>query len=201
MEVVGRGISDAALPYAPLYNDESVQPSNSYYYAVVARNASGSSDPSNKIGPIKVTQRSLVDNCLDTSHGKIEGDVTFATGEDRKTREDPHRLKFAPGCSITYEVTEPIAAFEIAAYFPDDKAKFEIAASNDGNSFEPCEFESQELSKTKNDYGYLRHAVLKGNKLPENARFLRITYPSQSKADSNAQIGRAVIHYGRIAGK
>jgi mannan endo-1,4-beta-mannosidase len=200
-EVVRQSISDAALPYSPLFNDESAVTGKEYYYAVVARNASGSSKPSNKVGPVKAIQRSFVDNCLDTSHVKLEGDVKFATGEDRKTREDSHRLKFAPGGSITYEVAEPIAEFEIAAYFPDDETKFEVAASSDGNSFEPCEYESQELSKTKNDYGYLRHAVLNGNNLPNDAKFLRITYPSQSQPDSHAQIGRVVIHYGRVGGE
>lgn len=200
-EVVGSKISDAALPYAPLFNDEAAEPGKQYYYAVVARNASGTSESSNKVGPVKSIQRSLVDNCLDTTHVKIEGDVTFVNGEDRKTREDSHRLKFAPGGSITYEVSEPIAAFEIAAYFPDDEAKFKIAVSSNGNSFEPCEFELQELSKTKNDYGYLRHAVLKSDKLPEGARFLRITCPSETKADTHAQIGRVVIHYGRVDGE
>jgi mannan endo-1,4-beta-mannosidase len=200
-EVVGQSISDAALPYAPLFHDESAEPGKQYFYAVAARNASGTSAPSNKVGPVNVIQQTLVDNCLDTSQVKIEGDVEFATGEDRKTREDSHRLKFAPGGSITYEVAEPIAAWEIAAYFPDDEAAFEISVSNDGSSYEPCEFVSQELSKTKNDYGYLRHAVLKRSKLPEGTRFLRIAYPSQSKPDTHAQIGRAVIHYGRVDGE
>jgi mannan endo-1,4-beta-mannosidase len=196
-ETVGRGISDAALPYAPLFHDESAEPGKQYFYAVAARNASGTSAPSNKVGPVKAVQLSLVDNCLDTSKVKIEGDVIFATGEDRKTREDSHRLKFAPGGSITYEVSQSIAEFEIAAFFPDDEAVLEIAASRDGHSFEPCDFQSQELSKTKNDYGYLRHAVLRGTELPEGARFLRITYPSRFKPGTHAQIGRVVIHYGR----
>jgi mannan endo-1,4-beta-mannosidase len=200
-QTVGRGVSDAALPYAPLFNDESAEPGKSYYYSVMARNASGTSEPSNKVGPINVARRSLVDNCFDTSKVKIDGDVKFTTGEDRKTREDSHRLKFAPGGSITYEVTEPIAEFEIAAYFPNDEAKFEVSTSRDGNSFKACEFESQELSKTKNDYGYQRHAVLKGSKLPEDARFLQITYPAKSQADTHAQMGRAVIHYGRVNGE
>jgi mannan endo-1,4-beta-mannosidase len=199
-ETVGHGISDAALPYAPLFHDESAEPGKQYYYAVAARNASGTSAPSNKVGPVKATQRTLVDNCLDTSQ-VIESDIKFATGEDRKTREDSHRLKFAPGGSIIYEVALPIAEFEIAAYFPNDEAAFAVSVSSDGNSFEPCEFDSQELSKTKNDYGYLRHAVLAGTKLPQDARFLRVTYPSQSRPDTHAQIGRVVIHYGRLEGE
>ena len=199
-EIVGMSISDAALPYAPLFSDESAEPGKSYFYAVVAHNSSGTSAPSNAIGPMKVVRRSLVDNCLDTSKvTHIDGKVEFATGEDRKTREDSHRLKLLQESSVTYKVDEPIASWHVECYFADDTAMLEVSASEDGERFEPVHFVTKEWGKAKNDYNYLRYAVLSGDGLPPDAKYLRFRFPTQKNTDSVAQIGRLEIHYGLIA--
>jgi len=199
-KTIGQGISDAALPYAPLFSDSSAAPGQSYYYAVVARNASGTSAPSNQVGPVKVVQRSLVDNCLDTSKvARSDGKVEFATGEDRKTREDSHRLKLAPGSSVTYEVDEPIASWFVEAYFVDEASELKVSASKDGQEFEPCTALVQEWSSAKNDYNYLRHAVVHGDGVPQEARYLRFEFPDANNDEAMAQLGRVVIHYGKIA--
>ncbi len=198
-DTVGENVSDAAFPYAPLFHDDTVEPGESYYYAVVARNESGSSKPSNVVGPVKVVRRTLVDNCLDLSKVKTAGDVQLASGEDRKTREDFHRMKFAPGSSITYHVDEPIASWFIETYFGDEASQLLVSASADGTKFEPCQTHYQEWSSVKNDYGYLRHVVISGDGVPQNARYLRFEFPADSAKEATAQIGRAVIHYGQIA--
>ena len=199
-KVVGPSVSDAALPYAPLFHDDSAELGKKYYYSVVARNKSGVSAPSNIVGPIEVVQLCLVDNCLDTSKVvRIDGDEEFATGDDRKTREDSHRLKLAQGSSLTYQVDLPIASWFVEAYFADDQAALEVSASADGKDFQPCQFVTEELSKAKNDYNYLRYAVLRGDSLPADAKYLRIKFPTQKNADSAAQVGRLQIFYGRLA--
>ncbi len=199
-ETVGQGISDAAFPYAPLFSDDSAEPGKSYFYAVVARNAAGTSSPSNTVGPVKAVQRTLVDNCLDLSRiAQSEGDVQFATGEDRKTREDSHRLKIAPGAAVTYHVDEPIAAWTAQVYFLYEDSMIEVAASVDGEHFQPCEVVVEERSSLKNDYNYLRYVVLEGDQLPTGAKYLRFQFPSTSKENAAAQLGRVVIHYGKIA--
>ena len=198
-QVVGHNISDAAFPYAPLFNDDFVRPGESYFYAVAARNSAGTSQRSNVVGPVKVLQHTLVDNCVDLEKvADTDGDAQFATGEDRRTREDSHRIKLPAGASVTYQVDEPIASWKIDAYFADDTSELVVSASEDGQDFRPCDVDVDTRSTTENDYNYLRYAILSGKQLPEGARFLRFEFPAGSDADAAAQIGRVVIHYGRI---
>lgn len=196
---VGSNVSDAAVQYRPLFNDITAEPGKSYYYAVVARNSAGTSSPSNKVGPVEVRQRTLVDNCLDFSHvAKVEGKVQFFSGGDRQTREDAHRLKFAPESSVTYRVDGPIARFQVEVYFSDKEHKaLNVSASTDGVKFSPCEVNSTGDSAA-GDYGYLPYAVLNSASLPPDAKFLRLEYPASEAKDAAAQVGRVVIHYDRI---
>lgn len=199
-KVVGKNISDAALPYAPLFNDDSAEPGQTYFYAVVAHNSSDSSEPSNSVGPVNVIERTFVDNCLDTSKlASSEGDVQFATGDDRKTREDSHRIKLAPHSSITYQVDAAIDSWTADVYFSDDAAQLKVSASADGKNFETCEFDAEEMSKAKNDYNYLRFVLLSGDQLPPNAKFLRLEFDSPTESKLSAQLGRIAIRYGKLA--
>jgi hypothetical protein len=142
----------------------------------------------------------LVDNCQDLAKlASKNGDVQFATGEDRKTREDSHRLKIAPGSSVTYRVDEPIDSWSANVFFVDEAAKLVVSTSEDGEHFEPCKFTAEEMSKAKNDYNYLRFVVLHGDKLPPNAKYLRLEFPESGNPEETAQLGRVVIHYGKVA--
>jgi mannan endo-1,4-beta-mannosidase len=199
-KIVGAGISDAAFPYTPLFNDETAQPGKTYRYAIVARNAAGTSARSSLSEPVKVIERALVDNCLDLSQlAETAGDVQFATGEDRKTREDSHRLKLAIGGSVTYHVDEPISSWAIDCFFLDDDSLLGVSASADGEHFEACEFIVEERSSAKNDYNYHRYVVIRGDSFPTKVRYLRFSLPSNNDTKDAAQIGRVVIRYGRIA--
>ena len=53
-EKIAENVSDADVQYRPLFNDATAEPGQSYCYRVVARNASGASEPSNVIGPVTV---------------------------------------------------------------------------------------------------------------------------------------------------
>lgn len=197
-ELVGTNISDAAYPYAPLFNDDSAKPGESYYYTVVARNVAGDSAASNVVGPVKVIEHTLVDHCENLNHtASTTGDVQLATGEDRKTREDSRRLKLAPGSRVTYKFDEPISGWTIDAYFADDNSQLLLSTSRDGVNFIPCTSDIENHGTAENDYNYLRFAVVRSEQIPSNSKYLRLEFPSVGK-DAPAQIGRVVIHYGRI---
>jgi hypothetical protein len=199
-EIVGKNISDADFPYAPLFTDESAVPGESYYYAVVARNATGESAASNEVGPVQVSERVLVDNCLDLARvAKVQGDVQFVAGEDRKTREDSHRLRLLPGSAVTYKVDGDISRWSVEAYFADDTSQLTAATSLDGVEFQPCEVQTRSRGTAKNDYNYLRNAIVNGECAPGQAKYLRLELPGPENETASAQIGRVVIHYGRIA--
>ena len=91
--MVGTGVSDAQVQYRPLFVDESLQPGKTYHYRVIARNSSGVSEPSNVVGPVRVTHRTLVDELWNDSRIFVkEGNLRFAENEARKFKEDCHRL-------------------------------------------------------------------------------------------------------------
>jgi hypothetical protein len=197
-QVVGENISDAQFAYAPLFADKTALPGESYYYALIARNSTGDSLLSNEVGPVHVKERALVDNCRDLKLvSQVEGDVQPATGEDRKTREDSHRLKLIPGSSVTYKVDEPISNWSVDVYFADDDAKLTASTATDGEDFQPCQVQTRSRGTIENDYGYLRYTIVSGDQLPSGTKYLRLEFPASEK-ETPAQIGRVVIRYGKI---
>jgi hypothetical protein len=50
---VGTDVSDAVKNFVALFDDFSADVGTSYYYRVIAKNVSGSSLPSNVVGPVK----------------------------------------------------------------------------------------------------------------------------------------------------
>jgi hypothetical protein len=65
--VVAANLTDQLLPYAPLYCDSAVESGRDYFYRVSARNAAGSSAPSNVIGPMRADRLWLVDELFDAN--------------------------------------------------------------------------------------------------------------------------------------
>ena len=101
--MVGTGVSDAQVQYRPLFVDESLQPGKSYHYRVIARNSSGVSEPSNVVGPVHVTHRTLVDELWNDSRIFVkEGNLRFVENEARKFKEDCHRLAGQSNSAVIY---------------------------------------------------------------------------------------------------
>ncbi|MEL7147128.1 MAG: cellulase family glycosylhydrolase, partial [Bacteroidota bacterium] len=60
-EIVGYNVSDADVPYFPLFHDETARLGKSYYYSVKSLNSAGISDRSNVVGPVKVKYLAFID--------------------------------------------------------------------------------------------------------------------------------------------
>ena len=91
--VVGKGIDESFVQYRPLFADESA-PAGEWYYRVRANNAAGASEPSNVVGPVKVTHATLVDELADFSkvyarQGGIGNQASATAARPRKTRTAP----------------------------------------------------------------------------------------------------------------
>ena len=96
-------MSDAQVQYHPLYSDETAYPSFRYFYRVIARNASGVSDPSNAVGPVTIDRHTLVDELWNDSRMFLrQGKLTFRQNDARKFKEDCHRLTGEPGSAVVY---------------------------------------------------------------------------------------------------
>ncbi len=137
---VGAGVCEAQVQYHPLFTDESVRPGRDYYYRVVARNASGVSKPSNVIGPVRVTHRTLVDELWNDSRIFLkEGKLHLADNQARKVKEDCHRLSGEAGSAVVYRAPGGIEAVRVFVFSPSDQSAVRLLFSKDGRSFTPVE--------------------------------------------------------------
>lgn len=136
---VGPGVCEAQVQYRPLFADESVRPGREYYYRVVARNVSGVS-PSNVVGPVRVTHRTLVDELWNDSRIFLkEGKLQLVDNQARKFKEDCHRLSGERGSAIVYRAPGGIEAVRVLLFTPSDQPAVRLLFSKDDRSFTAVE--------------------------------------------------------------
>ncbi len=136
---VGTGVGEAQVQYRPLFADASVRPGRLYHYRVIARNSSGPSKPSNVVGPVRVTHRTLVDELWNDSRIFLkEGKLTFAENEARKFKEDCHRLAGVAKSAVVYRVPGGIGEVRAFVFTPSDQPAVRILFSKDSQKFEPA---------------------------------------------------------------
>jgi mannan endo-1,4-beta-mannosidase len=185
-------ISDAALQYRPLFNDTSVEIGKSYYYRVIAYNSAGVSEPSNAVGPVSVSYKTLVDEMQDMQliheHG---GNLSLQVKQARNFKEDAHRLKGTSGDYIIYEVEPPINSWKIYSFFPEKISDFKFSVSANGRDFEQVKFDRQDYFVGKGEYDYYKPVLYKGIGSGQESKYLKIEYAAQ------AQISCVEIKYGR----
>ena len=197
---LAEAIDDTAVQYRPLYSDSTAEPGRSYFYRVIAQNAAGSSAASNVVGPVVATRRTLVDECRDLAqlHQTI-GNVKPTTGDDRRRREDLHRLAIPAGAAAIYRVDGPIDSWEVTLFVPegaaDDKGLVETAVSQDGVNFHIVDSETELLDgrEVDKDYGYLPRVSLSSATPPPASRYLKIT------PRKGVELSHVEISYGKVA--
>jgi len=189
--VAGSDISDAAVQYRPLFNDTGAEIGKNYYYRVIAGNSAGVSGPSNVVGPVSVSCKTLVDEMRDWSliH-KREGKLSLETKGSRKFKEDMHRLRGEAGDYIVYKVDRPISSFKVYSFYPDKILDFKLYTSADGKNFEPAKFSRRDYFTGKGDYNYYPPVLYEATVPEENAEFLKIEFTAE------AQVARVEIKYG-----
>jgi len=149
-KIVGFDISDAAVGYYPLFNDESAEVGKEYYYRVVARNIAGSSLPSNIIGPVKINHKVLVDNM--NNYGSLysyKGEISLATTDDRKFKEDNYRMKGEEGSELIYFVPGKIKEWKVYSFAEENEQILEFFESFDGDNFKKINVEKDSFLPVK----------------------------------------------------
>ncbi len=190
--VVAQGVDDTAVQYRPLFNDASAEPGKSYYYRVMAGNCRGESGPSNLVGPVVVKHHTLVDEGQDLAKlADKSGEVQPTTGEDRKRREDIHRILIPTGGSITYRVDGPIQSWRAILFRDGASAGVKAEASHDGVAFSEVEPKMEVGPDAGGDYGYLQMMELKSPQPPSGAKFLRLR-----AVGGPIEVSRVEIRYG-----
>lgn len=191
---VGLGVCEAQVQYRPLFVDESVRPGKQYYYRVIARNSSGSSEPSNGVGPVRVTCRTLVDELWNDSRIFLkEGKLAFAENEARKFKEDCHRLAGVAQSSVVYYAPGGIQAARAFLFTQSDQPVVRMLFSKDGRTFEPVESTIQGVATHGEDaYGFLKARRYSGAPASWGCDYVKIEFLTE------AQLSRVEIDYGRM---
>ena len=188
--VVGRGISDAALPYRPLFNDTRVEVGQHYFYRVKAMNDGGPSRASNVVGPVTVRQLTLVDEMRDFSLMHQHAGVTLETGDTRKAKEDMDRVKGDREASIVYKRPQPIQTCKVYAFFPKAVAPIRLHESSDGRAYTEVPAERHDYFSGEGEYGYFKPVLFEARLDSGDRRFIKIELAGRT------QISRVEIAYG-----
>jgi hypothetical protein len=112
---------------------------------------------------------------------KTVGEVEPTTGDDRRRREDLHRLRIPAGGAVIYRVDAPIDSWEATFFIVDGAVNganlVDAAISNDGANFMPLAVDAKLLdgNEVDKDYGYLPRLALSASGIPREARFLKLT--------------------------
>jgi len=190
--VVGKDVDDTWVRYRPLFSDNEATPGKSFYFRVRARNSGGTSQPSNVIGPVHVTEHHLVDELIDFAQMfDHDGKLTLETANARPYKEDPHRVKGAAGDSITYRTTEPLRSAQILTLMETAQADPEFYVSVDGKTFSKVTAKVSKFQTEVNLYGYKLPIKYQLENLPANTFYLKIVFMG------DVQISRVEVHYGR----
>jgi hypothetical protein len=191
-QIAGDNISDAEFQYRPLFNDTGVKIGKSYYYRVKAGNSAGKSGPSNAVGPVPVTCKTLVDELQNFKLiDNRKGLLSLETNEARKFKEDIHRLKGIKGSSVIYKVEPPIVSWKVYSFFPANIADFDFYVSADGQKFTPVKFSRHDYFTGAGDYSYYSPVLYTGTGAGDDAQYLKIEY------NTEAQISCVEIKYGK----
>jgi len=180
---VGAGVSDAQVQYRPLFVDESVRPGKAYYYRVIARNSSGSSKPSNAVGPVRVTHRTLVDEFWNDSRMFAkEGKLRFVENEARKFKEDCHRLSGEANSAVVYYAPGGIQAARVFLFSPSDQPGIRVAFSKDGKAFKPAEpVVTRTATYGEDAYGFWKAMLCSADPGESACNYVKIEFQSEAQ--------------------
>jgi len=188
---VTTGVCEAQVQYRPLFADESVRPGGQYFYRIIARNASGVSEPSNAVGPLRVTHRTLVDELWNDSHLFLrEGKLEFVDNQARKFKEDCHRLAGAPKSSVVYYAPGGIQAVRAFLFTQSDQPAVRFLFSKDGRTFEPVDSSVKGTATEGDDaYGFLKARLYSASPDAAGCDYVKIEFLGE------AQLSRVEIDH------
>ena len=184
--VVGRGIDESFVQYHPLFADESAT-AGDWYYRVRANNPAGVSEPSNVVGPVRVTHATLVDELADFSKVYArEGALELKSRDCRKAREDAHRAAGVAGDALIYQLPAAVEGFQVFAFFPQEVADLKFGVSDDGKAWHGVAVRREVYFEGAGDYNYWKPVIYRAEDIG-GGKFLKIGLTGET------QIGRVEI--------
>jgi len=208
-QTIASNVSDADVQYRPLFSDDTAVPGLKYWYRVIAKNSAGASPPSNVVGPVTVSCRTLVDEARDFSQtATVLGNIAVATENARTVQEDCHRFAMHGGSAIVYRTRAAISGWRIFTFARQADAQLQLAVSPDGQVFQPVEGRFQAFPSAQTVYGYLTPTLYEGVvEAPKDYRYFKIGLPQlpartrgeSSPSSAPIEIGRVEIDYDSTA--
>jgi len=185
---VGYNVSDADVPYFPLFNDESAQIGAQYYYRVSAVNEAGISPPSNVVGPVVVSAKIKLDTMKNLGQTETSKGITVATGNDRGFKELWTRLAGDYGSELVYKVPGRFKSFDLYAFERTPIAYLQILGSMDGKTWEDLKVTPQDFSSNETNYDYWRPKLYR-NATDKPLKFIKIAFKGGVAQLARAEIG------------
>jgi hypothetical protein len=147
-------VSDADIPYFPLYQDTSARVGETYYYRVRALNAAGVSAPSNVVGPVQVTEAVIIDTMKNLGVAETSKSVSPTTGSDRSFKEIRNRLAGTKGAELIYRMPGRLNSFDFYAFEQSVSNNLQILGSPDGNNWRDLNVAPASYASGENNYQY-----------------------------------------------
>ena len=187
-EVLAEGVSDAVVPYQPLFADTLTEIGQAYFYRVRAVNDAGRSKASNEVGPVSVTRRFLIDELANFSRLHTHQGFAAVTADDyRDVKFERTRVEGEAGASLVYRVPGRIEEVKVFTFLPDPAEAVSFAISMDGAGYEPVALAATDYSSKPDD---AMHPVLyQQEMLNAEASFLKVML------EKKGQISRVEIYY------
>lgn len=186
--LVGSNVSDADVPYFPLFHDKTAEFGAQYYYRVIALNRAGGSKPSNIAGPVKVKQLALIDTMKNIGVLYQSKDVTPVTGDDRNFKEIINRLSGDKGSEIIYRIPGMLDEFRIYSFERRRPAHLEIQGSIDGQSWMKLGVSPELYVNAETNYGYWMPKLYSYGK-DKKLKFFKVLFKD------DAQLARVEVLY------
>jgi hypothetical protein len=185
--IVAPRVDESLVQYRPLFADETA-PAGDWYYRVCASNDTGTSEPSNLFGPVKVTHATLVDELMDFSRVDTRvGPLEIRTRDCRKAKEDAHRAAGSAGDALIYRLPTAIEGFHVFAFFPQNITDPVFSVSSDGKTWREMAPVKETYYQGSGDYNYWKPVCYHADAAGSEATFLRIALTGET------QIGRVEI--------
>ncbi len=193
-QIIADSVSDADAVFRPLFDDTTAALGDSYFYRVIAKNSSGSSEPSNEVGPVKVNYKKLVDELADsTKFFKMSDSLRFIGNQDLfKAKEDNSRLEGSKDAYIIYQVPSAIDSIRVELFLTNSQCGLDFFASDSLNNLQQVAAKIETFPPYKNFYGFYTPAIYTCNEFPPDSRYLKI------KFNDTSQLSRVEIIYSKV---
>ncbi len=187
-KIIGYNVDDASTQYYPLFSDASARVGKTYFYKITAKNSAGSSAMSAVSNPVKVINHVLVDNM--ENYANIiytSGQVSIATSDDRKYKEDMFRVKCDAKSELVYYVPGTIEKVKIYSFCNKKCNNLDILVSTNDSDYQKLDITPKAYYGNGEFYQvpllYSLNVKITGN------RYLKIA------VNEDSQIGRVEIFY------